>query len=378
MSKLYTKTITLPNGKRKYIRATTKEELERRYTQLRMEMHAGVDVSDTSTVAQFTQLWYNTYRKPGLREISQENMLRIVNNHIIPQIGSMQIKDVKPIHIRRLMSELDGKGSSLRSKVLQYLRSIFAAAEENGLIAKSPVSAQLEAGGKPAAKKHPLTTQQCRALLAATQGTRIHTAVALMLGAGLRREEAVGLMWSDIDFKAGTITVNRAMAFFSGKGQMTEDLKSAAAHRTIPVPDWCLELLREAKHGTNSLYVVSRKNGDCMTESSFRRAWDVIGARTTDDPGLLGKPVDPRHPGVKYTLDFHVHPHLLRHTCITRWIAAGLDVKEVQYLAGHATPEMTLRVYAHYLKEERFNATVAKIRIDDSLKLEQPESSPAV
>jgi len=43
MSKLYTKTITTPTGKRKYIRAATKEELERKYQQAKLEIGAGVD-----------------------------------------------------------------------------------------------------------------------------------------------------------------------------------------------------------------------------------------------------------------------------------------------------------------------------------------------
>ena len=44
------------------------------------------------------------------------------------------------------------------------------------------------------------------------------------------------------------------------------------------------------------------------------------------------------------------------------WIEAGLDVKAVQYLAGHATPEITLKIYAHYLETERQKETAIKIK----------------
>ena len=37
------------------------------------------------------------------------------------------------------------------------------------------------------------------------------------------------------------------------------------------------------------------------------------------------------------SLDFHVTPHQLRHTYITRLFESGLDIKEIQYLAGHTT-----------------------------------------
>ena len=44
---------------------------------------------------------------------------------------------------------------------------------------------------------------------------------------------------------------------------------------------------------------------------------------------------------VVYTIDFDVTPHQLRHTYITNLIAASVDPKTVQYLAGHSTPAMT-------------------------------------
>ncbi len=73
MSKLHTKTITTPTGKRKYIRAATKEELERKYQQAELEIGAGVDIADSTLFGEFAQLWYNTYKRPNLRENSKEN-----------------------------------------------------------------------------------------------------------------------------------------------------------------------------------------------------------------------------------------------------------------------------------------------------------------
>ena len=47
---------------------------------------------------------------------------------------------------------------------------------------------------------------------------------------------------------------------------------------------------------------------------------------------------------------------------VTRLFESGLDLKEVQYLAGHATPTMTLRVYTHYIQESRFSQTAEKVK----------------
>ena len=49
---------------------------------------------------------------------------------------------------------------------------------------------------------------------------------------------------------------------------------------------------------------------------------------------------------IYYTLDFHVTPHLLRHTYITNLIHEGVDPKTVQYLAGHENSKVTMDIYA--------------------------------
>lgn len=56
------------------------------------------------------------------------------------------------------------------------------------------------------------------------------------------------------------------------------------------------------------------------------------------------------------------YTYLLRHTYITRMFEAGLVIKEIQYLAGHSTVDMTLRVYTHYDQKSRRTKTAEKVR----------------
>ena len=51
-------------------------------------------------------------------------------------------------------------------------------------------------------------------------------------------------------------------------------------------------------------------------------------------------------PQIKYTLDFDVTPHQLRHTYITNLLYAGVDPKTVQYHAGHENSKTTMDIYA--------------------------------
>jgi len=365
--KVYTKTITLPNGKRKYIRSADPKELDRKYNELKAEIGAGVDVSSDVTVQQLAQTWYNVYKKPHLKEGGQRAVKNTVNNHILPIIGALKVRDVKPVHIRQVMAAESDLSKSQQRKTIQALRGIFRAGVENGIIVKSPVPEEMKASGKDTEEKVPLTTLQSQRLLQTVKDTRAFLCVAIILGTGLRREEVCGLMWSDIDLAEGSISVNRVRTFYDNAGSFSDDLKSKAARRTVPTPNWLTEALRAAHANAKSLYVLHTKTGAPLTKDSFRSMWEIITSRTTDDPKLLGKPIDERHPKIKYGIDFHVYPHLLRHTCITRWFEAGLDVKTVQYLAGHETPEITLKIYTHYLQEEREAVTMKRIKESDVL-----------
>jgi integrase len=50
----------------------------------------------------------------------------------------------------------------------------------------------------------------------------------------------------------------------------------------------------------------------------------------------------------------HVHPHVLRHTFATRYLAGGSDIYILSKILGHASVTMTERVYAHLLKEDLY------------------------
>lgn len=63
----FTKAIPLPNGKRKYVRAKTKEELDAKVRELENLMSRGVDIGDHTIFVDLAQTWYDVYKKPNLR-----------------------------------------------------------------------------------------------------------------------------------------------------------------------------------------------------------------------------------------------------------------------------------------------------------------------
>lgn len=360
-SKLFTTTLTLPDGTRKYFRGKTKEEAERKKTEAKYRLGLGVRINDTTTFGEFAEMWYNIYKKPRLKSPnSKASALNILNNHLLPHLTYYALNEITPAHIQQTMNALEGKSETLNKKSLQYLRSIFRTAVDNGLIYKSPVTKSIKADGQATEEKVPLTTEQAQALLNAVKNTRAFPFVFLALNTGLRRGELLGLMWEDVDLDAGVIHVRHNAVFDKNKVCVSDNLKTPAARRTVPMPLPLTSYLTQHKADSRSEYVIPMVSGDPMTKNAFRAMWRLVEKRTVSADRKMGESPQ-KHSNVVYTLDFHVTPHLLRHTYITRLFDAGLDLKEVQYLAGHKTPDMTLRVYTHYMLEQRKAQTAAKI-----------------
>ena len=340
-----TKAIQMPDGSRKYIYGKTQEELDEKVLEARILMKSGVDIASDETFGHFAQVWYDIYKKPYLRENSLNSIQYVLNQHILPYLGGCRLRDISPMQIQAVMARLADKSNSLQSKALIHLRSIFKAAEENGLVAKSPVSAMLKAGGKKTLEKIALTPQESQTLLERVENHRAKTFLLTALHTGMRRGEILALKWEDVDFDNKVIHVRRNAVLGRYKTTISDELKTKASKRDVPLSEELEEWLEARKRNTHSQYVISMQNHQPLTKSSYKSMWRLIEREL---PGG------------------HVTAHILRHTYVTRLFEAGLDIKEIQYLAGHSTMDMTLRVYTHYDRVSREAKTAEKVR--DALK----------
>lgn len=356
----YRKRVKLKSGTYKDVRGKTKEELRKKLYDLETAERMGIALDDNTSVAELAAEWYNN-RKHGLSASRREDYCSAINIRICPVLGSMKVRDVKPEHCQRVMAQCAGLSFSTQQKTVSTLKQIFDCAVDNGLLLRSP-AAKLKPGGAKPKEKDALTVAQCEQLEAAVKGTRAYIFVMLGLYAGLRREEICGLQWRDISLKADPprLTVNHAMRFSGGRVEFPAPLKSKAAHRTIPLPPNLAAALAEEKKRSNSMFVIHASDGQHISYQGMRNVVNIIhrrGPMTEAQEAKrkarekeLGRPIAPRKTQKNITkIDFKVHPHLLRHTYITRLIEGGLDVKKVQYLAGHDDIRMTLNVYSHVM-----------------------------
>lgn len=358
--------VTALNGKRVYISARSQAELDQKVAQAKLEMGAGVDIADDTTFEEFARLWLRTYKAPPkVRQSTYDVHNWHMEHNVIPYFEGARIRDIKPMHIQGFLASVSDYSHSVQNRCFQMVRGVFAAAEDNGLILKSPVRSRDKAGGDRAKEKDALTNAQATALLNAVEGTPAHLFCLAVLSTGMRRGEVLGLMWQDINFKTGKIRVSHNLTIPTNarNAEVTTLLKSDAAHRDLPMPLPLQKALSEEKRKSKSLYVFSNATGGHYQRKDYEVMWKEVTMRTTTENFKVGDRRQNRKGGKPYivSLDFHCHPHLLRHTFITQCFESGMDIKQVQYLAGHSSPDMTLGVYTHYRQKERAQETAEKV-----------------
>ena len=169
------------------------------------------------------------------------------------------------------------------------------------------------------------------------------------------------VMRAHIDDDIPYISVRRAWRSVNNRPEVTTLLKTPAAKRDIPIPQLLVDCLKAEKEKSLSDYVISDSNGEPLSDSQFCRLWHYITARRVKERKIyryingekIHHTISPKlgercrtNKSIYYTLDFHVTPHLLRHTYITNLIHEGVDPKTVQYLAGHENSKVTMDIYA--------------------------------
>ena len=317
------------NGK-KY-EATGKTELEA-MTKLAEKLAAakrGEDlVSGSMTVSAWYKQWIDLYKKPkGLTEKSLKMYDEKFNGYIRPAIGHMKLKDVKDVHLQRILNSQAGRSASHVKKIRMVLQEMFKRARQSRLIPYDPA----ELLGLPTVKqgrRRSITEEERAAILAVAARHRAGLWVLTLLYTGMRPGETAALTWSDVDFDHNEIHVHAAKE--SGS-RAIKGPKTASGVRDIPIHAALLPRLLAAKGKPFSL-VFPTKAGTVQNESSMRRMWNSFISGVEEK---LGRPAE------------GLTPYCLRHTFCTDLQRAGVPINVAKELMGHADIQTTANIYTH-------------------------------
>lgn len=184
----------------------------------------------------------------------------------------------------------------------------------------------------------------------------------LIVNTGARLGEACALQWSDVDFEQNIINITKS-AHWNGNRPYIGQLKTKNAARIVPLLSPLRDMLEQIKGHKKADYIVS--GAELLTMSQLEARWLKFcqdhGLAHSIDKTWNTKGTARRH--LDWVCD--IDRHTLRHDYATSLFRAGVPVKTVQHLLGHADYQTTMDIYVHF---QRANVDDAREQIEDYLR----------
>jgi integrase len=296
--------------------------------------------------------------------------------HIAPHIGSVKLAKLTGSQVNHLYAKLaetgakDGK-SGLSPLTIHHVHTCLHKACKDavrwGRLPKNPVDAADPPSTRGAAKKEMKTwsAKQLGAFLESTKDDRLAPLWRVLAMTGMRRGEACGLRWKDIDLEKGRLSVRRALIPHED-GVITSEPKTAKGRRQIALDAGTIEAFKTQ---------AARQMDD---RDNAEVAWEETSYVFTMDDG---RPLHPQSVSRAFDRAIaaakmpRIRLHDLRHTHATLALHAGINPKVVSERLGHATVSITLDTYSHAipaLQEEAAERIAGMVSAEVAVK---PEAS---
>ena len=355
-------------GKRHSVYAKTLDELREKELEVLRDVLDGIreDKKDL-TINDLYHRWEQLKR--GLKDNTFQNYKYMYRQFVEPDFGKSKITDLKRTDVRAfynyLADERHLKASTIDS-VHTVLHQVLELGVEDEYIRYNPSDNAL----KELKKAHCNDSEKRKALTLAEQQlfedyleqsgqySRWYPIFTVMLWTGLRVGEITGLRWCDIDLENGTIDINHTLVYYSrgekdGCSFAVNTPKTEAGKRIVPMlpkvkEAFLLERQFQKECGIKCKTVIDgytdfifiNRFGDTQHQGTLNKAlrriirdcnYEVLDKhRGKKEPVLLPK----------------FSNHSLRHTFTTRMCEAGVNIKAMQDILGHADAETTMDIYA--------------------------------
>lgn len=361
---------TSRDGKRHSIYARTLEELRIKEAAVEKDKNDGIRTEVRNvTLNDIFELWCQLKR--GLKDNTFQNYKYMYNQFVRPDFGRTKVTILKKSDIKRFYNMLvDERGLKVATidNIHTVLHQVLDLAVDDAYLRINPSDNVL----KELKQSRNLGTDRRKALTLAEQELFMsflkesqqynhwYPIFAVMLGTGMRVGETVGLRWRDIDLEEGMIDINHTLVYYNhaenGCYLSVNTPKTKAGERKIPMTDMVKEafeqeLQYQRENGIKcevsidgyTDFVFVNRFGHAQHQGTLNKALRRIIRDCNDEVLAKGKK--------SLVLLPRFSCHTLRHTFTTRLCEAGVNIKVIQDVLGHADVETTLNVYADVTKE---------------------------
>ncbi|MGA7741814.1 MAG: site-specific integrase [Polyangia bacterium] len=289
--------------------------------------------------------WLDLHSKPNLR--SHDDNEERYTKHVKPFFGDTPLAAVTAARVLELRAKLQartrtvGKGKNAETRhlaartinlTMALVRSILRFAVSNGHIPASPTDrigrGKLMLAVDKSKLAPPIGTaedvgrvlEEIRKIGEETHRPVLYGLFATLAYTGLRRGEACGLRWSDVDLQRHLITVRRS---YEGRTKSGKD-------RLVPIPAALLPILQQhrlADPWKGELVFPNEEGGICYSKNSKPGKFLELALKRCGLP--------------------RIRVHDLRHVFASHFVMSGGDIFTLQRILGHSTPQITSDTYAH-------------------------------
>lgn len=314
---------------------------------------ANADSERSKVAAKFGALidLYRREKLPELRNSTRQKNAYLLRDYIQPKWAEEPIQSVTPLKVMRWLGELGELAPTTKAGIRSVLSQCFELAALHGYLPASernPMSLVQVKGTSTREREVVILTPEEFRQLVESLPAPVNVMVLVAGALGLRVGELLALHWGDIDWGAGTITIQRSYTH-----EQLEETKTAASKALLPLDSALLRILEKHKEttGESELLFPSTRTGEYRSASM-----------------LLGKVIQPtaRHLGLG-----RVTWHGLRHSCRSWLDAKGVPVGVQKDMLRHADVSTTLNRYGRALSADMRAAQSAIVGalVPDQLKI---------
>lgn len=333
-----TRTFHAPEGR------AGRKAAERALAELVVEVEAGLELRHRDlTFGQLLDRWVAARAVDWSPKTLRERRATI-RLYLAPDLGDTPAHRVRGADLDALYARLLARGLSPATarKVHATAHTALGQGVKWGVVATNAADAATQPKARRAQISPPSPEDLGRALRAVEGDPAFAALLRLAASTGARRGQLVALQWDDIDLEAGVVEFSRALAK-GPNGWVVKGLKSDRPYRAAISADVVTALRRHRRIARErALAARCRLSGDAWVFSS-----ELDGSEPWKPDSITQ-----RWGRVRRRLDLgDVRFHDLRHFVATQLLAAGVDPRTVAGRLGHANPNVTLAVYAHFVPE---------------------------
>ena len=346
---------------------TSREEAERLAARLAKELNGRNDEGRSLSFGAYLTTRWLPGKKLELARSTWDGYRRKIERHILPTLGKVSIRRLKPHHLEALYDQklhpTDERRPLAPKMVLEIhliIRGALNDTERRGIVTRNVafVAHAPKIRAIPKVEQQAWTAQQLQGFLREAAGHQLFPALWLISTTGLRRSELLGLQWPDVDLRTATLSINRGLVSVGYETHVSRG-KTSNPRRAIDLD-------------ATTVQVLSAWCDWQQTEQA------VVGVKPTGwvFTNAAGEPIHPHSISqtferiVKRASVPRIRLHDLRHTHGTLLIKAGIPVKVVSERLGHGNPVFTIDTYQHVLPGMQAEAAGV------FEKLISPEASP--